>query len=438
LVNSGSTHGSTSPEVISSNDNSQFYFSSSDTTGAATVITNTILESPSFSTVGLSAASLSFYHYYKDYDANDSIRVLISTDGGTNWTRIYLSSATVGAANAFANQVVSLNSYVGFANVKFRFNYNAKWGWFWNIDNVSVTGTYSSAPAATFAWTSSPAGFTSALQNPTGVSPTASTTYTVTATNSYGCTTSASTTLVTVNTTPSTPTGSGASRCDAGTVTLTAAAGTGETIDWYSAASGGSALSGGTGVTSFTTPSISTTTTYYAEARNTTSSCLSTSRLALTATVTPTLTPSVSIVSSDADNIICAGTSVTFTATPTNGGTPTYQWKLNGNNVGTGSTTYTSTSLANGDVVSVVMTSTYACTTGSPIVTSNSITTTVNAIPSAPTGTSGSRCGTGTVGISATAGAGETIDWYSAATGGTLLLSNNTNYTTPSISATTT
>jgi len=77
--------------------------------------------------------------------------------------------------------------------------------------------------------------------------------------------------------------------------------------------------------------------------------------------VTP-CTPAVSISSSDADNVFCAGTSVTFTATPSNGGTaPAYQWKLNGANVGSNSSTYTSTSIANNDQVSVVLTSNANC-----------------------------------------------------------------------------
>lgn len=91
------------------------------------------------------------------------------------------------------------------------------------------------------------------------------------------------------------------------------------------------------------------------------------------------LVAGVSITSSDADNSICAGTSVTFTATPTNGGTaPVYQWKKNGVNVGTNSTTYSTTTLVSGDVVTCVMTSNLPGVTGNPA-TSNAITTTVNA-----------------------------------------------------------
>ncbi len=85
--------------------------------------------------------------------------------------------------------------------------------------------------------------------------------------------------------------------------------------------------------------------------------------------------PTVSILSNDADNSICAGSSVTFTATPVNGGTPSYQWKLNGNNVGTDAATYTTSALANNDVVTVVMTAGGCDASGSA--TSNAITTAV-------------------------------------------------------------
>ncbi len=97
---------------------------------------------------------------------------------------------------------------------------------------------------------------------------------------------------------------------------------------------------------------------------------------AITMTVTSQLTPSVIIAASA--TTICAGTNVTFTATPTNGGAPSYQWKLNGNNVGTNGPTYQNATLANNDVVTVVMSSTLPCVT-QPTVTSNSITMSVTA-----------------------------------------------------------
>ncbi|MDF2455146.1 MAG: C-terminal target protein, partial [Cytophagaceae bacterium] len=84
-------------------------------------------------------------------------------------------------------------------------------------------------------------------------------------------------------------------------------------------------------------------------------------RTSVTATINPSVTPSVSIAANPGTTI-CTGTSVTFTATPTNGGTtPVYQWKLNGANVGTNSATYTNAGLTNGQTVSVTMTSNAAC-----------------------------------------------------------------------------
>lgn len=84
-------------------------------------------------------------------------------------------------------------------------------------------------------------------------------------------------------------------------------------------------------------------------------------------------TPTVTISSNDADNIICAGQPVTFNAVITNGGAqPAYQWKVNGNNSGTNSSSFTYIP-ANNDVVSVVLTSNAYCIT-SATATSNSIT----------------------------------------------------------------
>ena len=87
---------------------------------------------------------------------------------------------------------------------------------------------------------------------------------------------------------------------------------------------------------------------------------------------------SVSITSNDANNAICSGESVTFTAVPTFGGTtPTYQWQVNGVNAGTNSATFTTTTLANNSAVTCSMTSNDPIAVGSPA-TSNAITITVS------------------------------------------------------------
>ena len=87
-------------------------------------------------------------------------------------------------------------------------------------------------------------------------------------------------------------------------------------------------------------------------------------------------TPTVSIAATTTS--ICANTSVTFTATPVNGGAnPTYQWQLNNNNVGSNSNTYSVNTLSNNDVVTCILTSSLSCVT-SPTSNSNKLTITVN------------------------------------------------------------
>jgi gliding motility-associated-like protein len=100
-----------------------------------------------------------------------------------------------------------------------------------------------------------------------------------------------------------------------------------------------------------------------------------------TVTITSNVTPSVTIAASTGTTI-CAGSSVTFTANPIDGGsTPSYQWYLNSlaNPVGSNSATYTTTTLANGNSVFVVMTSSLGCVT-SATATSNTLVFTVNPV----------------------------------------------------------
>lgn len=90
------------------------------------------------------------------------------------------------------------------------------------------------------------------------------------------------------------------------------------------------------------------------------------------------ITPAVSI--STPATTVCQGNNVVFTATPTNGGqTPTYNWQVNGVSVGITSSTFSTTSLANGDQVSVIMTSSSTCASPASA-TSNVITMSVTGV----------------------------------------------------------
>jgi len=121
--------------------------------------------------------------------------------------------------------------------------------------------------------------------------------------------------------------------------------------------------------------------------------------------------PVAVLISSDTDNIFCAGTSVTFTGS---GGT-NYAFKVGSTTVQSGSsTTFTTSALTNGEVVTVDVTNASGCTS-----TSTGITNTVNPLPSAPTITKNNDVSCGSLGsITLT---GLTGDWTVKQTGTTTL-----------------
>ena len=167
------------------------------------------------------------------------------------------------------------------------------------------------------------------------------------------------------------------------------------------------------------------------------SSCGSLGTTSLAVTVNNSSAVSVSIVE-DVSSPICAGTSVTFTATPTNGGTtPSYQWYIGASPVGTNSATYTTTSLANGNSVTVQLTSDVVCPTPSATVTSNAIVYTVNPIltPSVSIAASPSTtiCAGDNVTFTATPTNGGTTPSYQWYIGATAVGTNSATYATSSL-----
>lgn len=115
--------------------------------------------------------------------------------------------------------------------------------------------------------------------------------------------------------------------------------------------------------------------TYTVLATDATTTCSNYMSGSVTVTVTPVVTPFVTI--STTHDTVCSGTFTTFTAMPVNGGgTPSYQWTVNGSPAALGGVySYVP---SNGDVVGISMTSSAACAI--PATVTSSKTMTVNAV----------------------------------------------------------
>jgi len=114
--------------------------------------------------------------------------------------------------------------------------------------------------------------------------------------------------------------------------------------------------------------------TYTIHASNATTGCSANMSGSVTVDIDPILTPNVSITTGIGDTI-CEGTFTTFTAVTVNGGgSPLYQWTVNGSAAAVGPTySYVPT---NGDIIGVTLTSNATCAT--PAMVSNTKTITVD------------------------------------------------------------
>ena len=208
------------------------------------------------------------------------------------------------------------------------------------------------------------------------------------------------------------------SRCDAGSVTLSATSSLGDVL-WYAAPTGGSVLFTGN---SYTTPPISSTTSFYAEAVF--NGCTSLTRTPVVATVktTPSITSTTPSFTCDSGNVI-------LSASASAGSVRWYENAVGG------------VALVAGTSFSTFLTATKTyyvdanlngCTTATrtPVIAS------VYSTPSILSTSPGKRCGPGSVLLSASASHG-VINWYPNSMGGGAV-GNGNQFLTPVITTNTT
>lgn len=189
-----------------------------------------LMNTTGFSTNGMSNIVVNFAWTQDDgYTNNDNVTVEYSLDG-TTWNAAGASITRASASgDNWTLQSVTLPAAAENQSVVYiAFLFTSAYGNDCHIDYVNVSANVPAA--ASFAWTSVPAGFASNSQDTAGVIPAATTEYIVTAGNSYGCYTSASTT-VNVNAYPVVDLGGNQAICDTTSITLNAG-NPGSTYDW--------------------------------------------------------------------------------------------------------------------------------------------------------------------------------------------------------------
>lgn len=173
------------------------------------------------------------------------------------------------------------------------------------LDATVTTGVLTN-----FSW--SPGALTGQTVN---VTPAGTTTYTVTGTNAIGCSASAQVT-VTVNAAPSPPVVNNVTVCSGANATLQVQSPqAGYTYNWYSTATGGTALASGT---SYTVNNVTVAQSYYVEAVSG-ASCISNTRTRADISIQQASAPTVNNVT------VCSGTNATLQVQSPQAG-ETYNW----------------------------------------------------------------------------------------------------------------
>ncbi|WP_167667841.1 Ig-like domain-containing protein [Mucilaginibacter gossypiicola] len=271
-------------------------------------------------------------------------------------------------------------------------------------------------------WYDVPSGGTPLISSPDYTTPvlTSPVTYYI-QTRVGDCTSDRIPVPVSVTPIPAAPPSQSPATCYGTSITLTADPSPTGTYNWYTSATGGTAVATGN---TFSTPVLTSNKTYYVE--HATGSCTS-DRTPVTVTVTPA--PDAPVVPDGP--VVCNGSSTPLTATSTQGGT--FQWFA----TATGGTALFSGATFTTPALTATTTYYVQTTVGTCISDRSAITVTVldpvsnpvvQPVPAICSGTSATLTATGSP---------DDYEWYDQAAGGNLLVTGDT-YVTPELTANTT
>ncbi|WP_255512758.1 PKD-like domain-containing protein [Flavobacterium sp. GT3R68] len=182
---------------------------------------NSIMQTPTFSTVGLTTATLEFNHAY-NLVGTSWVRVELSLDGGASYNIVlaeYFATDTRTPYNNFPLESINLSAYIGQTSLKVRFNYHGSAGSSWAIDNIRIPDV---PVGLNTQWVDTTNGQIISNTSTATVSPIVTTTYTV-STTIGSCTGGSQNVTVTVNPRPTASIGPNQTVCNGGTATFSIA-----------------------------------------------------------------------------------------------------------------------------------------------------------------------------------------------------------------------
>lgn len=96
---------------------------------------NTDLITPVFDFSEYTEVTLSFQHYFRQYQSTSAATLYYSIDGGESWVQMEQWTEDTANPASFNREIPEAS---GQSAVQFKWNYTGSWGYYWNVDDVVI------------------------------------------------------------------------------------------------------------------------------------------------------------------------------------------------------------------------------------------------------------------------------------------------------------